>query len=169
MGTNLNGKSVSVTFDGIAATLLYTGASQINLQIPAGLGSKSTATLVVTVDGVSSTPATVQLAPAWPAIFAHGVLDQNNQENTSTAPAAGGTVLQVFATGIPAGATVTAQIGDRTGLVPLYAGPAPDVPGVQQVNVAVPGDFVPGATQLTLCAAIGGQQYCSPGYALVTD
>jgi len=64
---------------------------------------------------------------------------------------------------------VTAQIGDRAGLVPLYAGPAPDVPGVQQVNVAVPGDLAPGATQLTICAAIAGQQYCSPAYALVTD
>jgi uncharacterized protein (TIGR03437 family) len=169
MGTNLSGKAVSATFDGLAATLLYTGASQINLQVPAGLGSKNTATLIVTVDGMSSTPATVQLAPAWPAIFAHGVLDQNNQENTPGSPAGDGSVLQVFATGIPGGATVTAQIGDRTGLVPLYAGPAPDVPGVQQVNVAVPGDLAPGQAQLTLCAAIGGQQYCSPAYALVTD
>jgi uncharacterized protein (TIGR03437 family) len=169
MGTNLSGKAVSATFDSLPATLLYTSATQINLQLPAGLGSKSTATLVVTVDGVSSAPATVQLAPAWPAIFSHGVLDQNNQENTAGSPAADGTVLQVFATGIPAGATVTAQIGGRTGLVPLYAGPAPDVPGVQQVNVAVPGDLPPGATQLTLCAAVGGQQYCSPSYALVTD
>jgi uncharacterized protein (TIGR03437 family) len=168
-GTNLSGKAVSVTFDGLAATLLYTGASQINLQVPAGLGSKSTANMVVTVDGVSSAPATVQLAAAWPAIFAHGVLDQNNQENTSATPAADGTVLQVFATGIPTGATVTAQIGGLTGLVPLYAGPAPDVPGVQQVNVAVPGGVAPGATQLMLCASVGGQQYCSPGYALVTD
>ena len=76
---------------------------------------------------------------------------------------------QKFATGIPAGATVTAQIGDRTGLVPQYAGPAPGIPGVQQVNVAVPGDLAPGATQLMLCAAVGGQQYCSPAYALVTN
>jgi uncharacterized protein (TIGR03437 family) len=169
MGTNLNGKAVSVTFDGTAATLLYTGTSQINLQVPAGLGSKNTATLIVTVDGVSSAPATVQLSPAWPAIFAHGVLDQNNQENTAASPAAGASVLQVFATGIPEGATVTAQIGDRTGLVPQYAGPAPGIPGVQQVNVAVPGDLTPGATSLTLCATVGGQQYCSPSYPLVTD
>jgi uncharacterized protein (TIGR03437 family) len=169
MGTNLSGQKVSATFDGLAATLLYTGASQINLQVPAGLGSKNTATLIVTVDGTSSSPATVQLAPAWPAIFAHGVLDQNNQENTAGSPAADGTVLQVFVTGIPAGAIVTAQIGDRTGLVPLYSGPAPDAPGVQQVNIGVPGDLASGTTQLTLCAAVGGQQYCSPGYALVTD
>jgi uncharacterized protein (TIGR03437 family) len=165
----LGGKVVSVTFDGLAATLLYTGASQINLQVPPGLGSKTTATLVVTVDGVSSAPATVQLAPAWPAIFAHGVLDQNNQENTAAAPSAAGGVLQVFATGIPAGATVTAQVAGRTGLIPLYAGAAPGVPGVQQVNVAVPGDLAPQTTQLILCASVGGQQYCSPNYALYTD
>jgi uncharacterized protein (TIGR03437 family) len=168
-GSNLSGKNVSVTFDGMPATLLYTGDSQINLQVPAALGAKTSSSMVVTVDGVSSTPATVQLAPAWPAIFAHGVLDQDNTENTQAAPAAAGTVLQVFATGIPAGATVSAQIADRTGLAPAFAGPAPTVTGVQQVNIAVPADLAPQAAQLVVCASVGGQQYCSPGYALYTN
>ena len=67
MGSNLAGKNVAVTFDGLPATLLYTGASQINLQVPAGLAAKTSASLVVTVDGVSSAPQTVVLAPAWPS------------------------------------------------------------------------------------------------------
>jgi uncharacterized protein (TIGR03437 family) len=58
-------------------------------------------------------------------------------------------------------------IGDRKDLVPLYAGAAPDVPGVQQVNVAVPDGVNAGSTQLSVCAFTGGQQYCSTGYALV--
>jgi len=167
MGSHLSGKTVAVTFDGAAATVLYAGEGQINLQVPASLGSKTSASLVVTADGVSSAPFPVTLAPAWPAIFAHGVLNQDNHENTATSAAAAGSILQIFATGIPRGATVSVQFGDRAGLVPLYAGDAPDVPGVQQVNVAVPAGA--GAGNLVVCATVGGQQYCSPAYAVAVE
>jgi uncharacterized protein (TIGR03437 family) len=168
MGSHLSGKIVAVTFDGTAATLLYSGDTQINLQVPAGLGSKSSASLIVTVDGVSSTPLAVPLAVAWPAVFAHGVLNQDNLENTAAAAAKSGDILQIFATGIPKVATVSVQIGDRKDLVPVYAGDAPTVPGVQQVNVAVPAG-VTGAVTLEVCATAGGQQYCSPGYTITVQ
>jgi uncharacterized protein (TIGR03437 family) len=166
MGSNFSGKNVAVTFDGTPATLLYTSDGQLNLQVPAGIGSKPTTTMIVTVDGLSSAPQTVPLAPAWPAIFNHGILNQDYSQNSASAPAPAGSVLQIFATGIPSGATVTAQIQDRSGLIPMYAGPAPDIPGVQQVNVAVPSDLTTQTTQLVLCASVGGQSYCSSGSAL---
>jgi uncharacterized protein (TIGR03437 family) len=165
MGTHLNGKSVAVTFDGAAATLLYTGDTQINLQVPASLGSKPSASLVVTVDGVSSTPLSVPLAAASPAVFPHGVLNQDNSENTTAAGAKTGDILQIFATGIPKVATISAQIGGRKDLIPVYAGDAPTAPGVQQVNVAVP-DGVTGSVAVQVCATAGGQQYCSPAYTI---
>jgi len=169
IGKNLAGKNVAASFDGAAATLLYTSDSQINLQVPAALASKSTANLVVTVDGASSAPVAVSIAPAWPAVFAHGVLNQDNAVNGPGIAAKSGDVVQIFATGIPKGAVVTAQIGDRAGLVPLYAGEAPTVPGVQQVNVAVP-EGVGNAASLVLCATVaGGQQFCSTGYQLVVQ
>ncbi len=167
LGANLSGKIVSVTFDGSAATLLYIGASQINLQVPASLGSKTSATLVVTVDGSSSAPQVVALAPVWPAIFAHAVLNQDYSENTARTAAKAGSILQIFATGIPASATVSAQIADRRNLIPLYAGAAPGVPGVQQVNVAIPGDLSATTTQLTICATAGSQPVCSVAYPVV--
>jgi uncharacterized protein (TIGR03437 family) len=167
LGANLSGKSVSVTFDGSAATLLYVGASQINLQVPADLGSKTSATLVVTVDGSSSAPQTVALAPVWPAIFAHGVLNQDNTENTAGTAAKAGSILQIFATGIPTSATVSVQIADRKNLIPRYAGVAPGVLGVQQVNVAIPGDLSATTTQLIVCATAGSQQACSAGSPVV--
>jgi uncharacterized protein (TIGR03437 family) len=168
-GTNLAGKKVSVTWNGIAADLLYTSDSQIYLQVPAVLGYLKTATLVATVDGASSAPAIVQLAPAWPAIFAHAVRNQDFSENTASAPAKAGSTLQIFLTGIPAGAAVSAQIQNRTGLTPAYAGIAPGVTGVQQVNVAVPSDLAPQTTQLVICAAMVGQQYCTAGYPLTIN
>ena len=117
--------------------------------------------MVVTVDGVASSPQMVVLAPAWPAIFAHGVLNQDNSVNGPDAAAASGSILQIYATGIPEGATVSAQIGDRKDLVPLYAAAAPDVPGVQQVNVAVPEGVDPSNARLVICALAGGQPFCS--------
>jgi uncharacterized protein (TIGR03437 family) len=166
MGQNLSGKAVAVTFDGIAADLLYMGASQINLRVPASLASKTSSTLVVTVDGVSSAPQVVPLTAAWPAIFANGVLNQDYSANAPGSAAARESVLQIFATGIPAGAIVSAQIGTRRDLVPLYTGDAPDVPGVQQVNVAVPADAAGPSTSLALCVTTPAQQYCSTAYPL---
>jgi uncharacterized protein (TIGR03437 family) len=166
-GANLSGKNVSVTFDGSAAILLYVGATQINLQVPASLGSKTSATLVVTVDGSSSAPLTVALAPVWPAIFPHAVLNQDYTENKAGTPAKAGSVLQIFATGIPTSATVSVQIADRKNLIPLYAGAAPGLTGVQQVNVAIPADLGSAATQLIICATAGSQQACSAGYPVV--
>ena len=86
----------------------------------------------------------------------------NAAENGATA----GSILQIFLTGIPPAATVAVQIADRKDLVPVYAGPAPTVPGVQQVNVAVPNDLAASTTQIIICAAVGGQQYCSSGSSL---
>jgi uncharacterized protein (TIGR03437 family) len=166
IGSNLSGKTVTVTFDGQPADVLYDGADQINLRLPAGFETKTSATMVVTVDGVSSAPATVVLSPAWPSVFAGGVLNQDNSVNASGAGARAGTIVQIFATGIPPGAIVSARIGAHDNLVPLYAGQAPDVPGVQQVNVAVPDDATAPTAQLVICATTGGRQYCSAAYSL---
>src|ERR1035437_7391276 len=168
MGSHLSGKSVAVTFDGIPATLIYSGDTQITLQVPSSLGSKPSASLVVTVDGVSSTPLAIPLAPAWPAVFPHGVLNQDNQENTPSTAAKSGDILQIFATGIPKLATVSVQIGDRKDLVPVYAGEAPTAPGVQQVNVAVTAGVTSPLT-VQVCATTGGQQYCSPAYPITVQ
>jgi uncharacterized protein (TIGR03437 family) len=169
MGQNLAGKSLAVTFDGNPADVLYSGPSQINLRVPASLAGKNTAALVVTVDGASTSPQVVPLAPAWPAIFANGVLNQDYSANGPGSAARRGSVLQIFATGIPAGATVSAQIGGRRELVPLYAGEAPEVPGVQQVNVAVPDDAAGPSAILALCVNTPAQQYCSTAHPIAIE
>ena len=168
-GTHLSGADVVVTVGGQAATLLFVGDTQINFVVPAGLVSQSSANVVVSVNGVASAPVAAVLAPAYPVIFAHGIRNQDWSENSASSPAPGGSVLQMFGTGFPAGATVTAQIGSQANLVPLYAGPAPTVPGVQQVNLEVPTGLTPGMTQLILCATVGGQPYCSTSNVLVVD
>ena len=169
MGSHLSGKIVSVTVGGQPATILYMSDTQINFQVPPGLGAVSSVNVVVTADGVSSAPFSAALAPAYPAIFAHGIRNQDWTENTAASPAAGGTVLQIFGTGIPNDATISVQIGSHMNLAPLYAGGAPTVPGVQQVNVAVPAGLAVGTTQLVLCATVNSQPYCSTSYSLAVD
>jgi len=169
LGSNLAGTNVSVTFDGNPAPLLYTGASQINLQVPMAVASQTTSTMVVTVNGASSAPQSLPVSPAWPAIFSGGVLNQDYSVNGPGSGAQAGSVLQIFLTGVPADAAVTAVIGSQTNLTPLYAGPAPGIPGVQQVNVAVPAGAGGGSTQVAVCATAGGRQFCSTGLPLYVN
>jgi len=165
MGSHLSGKTVSAALDGSVATILYASDSQLNLQVPAALAAKTSANLVITVDGIDSAPKMVTLAPAWPAIFAHGVLNQDSSQNGESAAGAGD-ILQVFLTGIPKTAVVSGQIGDQKNLAPLYSGDAPAVPGVQQVNVAVPPGAAPGSSLVICATPPGGQVSCSAPYAL---
>jgi uncharacterized protein (TIGR03437 family) len=168
-GSGFSGKLVSVTVAGQTAAILFSSDTQINFQVPPGLGSSNSANVIVTVDGVSSAAVAAMLAPAYPVIFAHGIRNQDWSENTSSSPAGANSILQIFGTGIPAGATVTAQIGSQLNLIPQYAAPAPNVPGVQQVNVEVPTGLGSGISNLILCANISGQSYCSDPYQLAVD
>ena len=162
-GTNLAGQNVSVAFNGMPATLLYTGAQQINLLVPYALGGLSSAQMVVTADSVASAPFTVPLTAVAPAVFTPGVLNQDNTVNSPANPAPVGTVLQIFLTGMPdSGAIASVTIQNRGNLVPLYAGEAPGFLGLQQVNVAVPPDLQPVTSNLTICVmGAGNQPYCS--------
>jgi uncharacterized protein (TIGR03437 family) len=161
-GSHLAGQNVSVTLNGMAAKLLYTGAQQINLLIPAALSGQSSARVVATADSASSAPFTMPLAAAAPAIFTPGVLNQDNTVNSTANPAPLGSVLQIFLTGMPgSGAVATVTIQNRN-LVPLYAGAAPGLLGLEQVNVAVPADLLGATSNLTICVmGAGNQQYCS--------
>jgi uncharacterized protein (TIGR03437 family) len=161
-GSNLAGQNVTVTFNEMPAKLLYTGAKQINLQIPPGLSGQSSVQMVVTADSASSAPFTVALRGVAPAIFTPGVLNQDNTLNSPANPAPLGTILQIFLTGMPdSGAIATVTIQNRS-LVPLYAGAAPGLLGLEQVNVAVPADLQGVTSNLTICAmGTGSQQYCS--------
>lgn len=158
MGSRLSGKSVIVTFDGTPVTPLYVSSNQINLQIPPQLAGKTSTQVVVTVDGVVSAPQTVNLTSLSPGIF--GILNQDNSVNGPAAAAPPLSVLQVFATGLPAGGSITVQIADRESTVPIF--PAPGFAGVEQFNVAVPAGLPAMSTTLVACAFTpDGQKTCS--------
>ncbi|HYP13170.1 MAG TPA: IPT/TIG domain-containing protein, partial [Bryobacteraceae bacterium] len=164
-GTNLGGANLQVTFNGIAARTLYTSSDQLNVEVPAAL-TGTTAQLVVTAGGVASAPVTVNLAAVSPGIFVPGIRNQDSSVNGPQTPAPTGSYVSVYATGLlPAGATTgnVEVIMHGYTLQPSYAGPAPGVPGVQQVNLQIPLGWPTMLTDIALCNTAGGQRTCSPG------
>ncbi|MCZ2075393.1 MAG: IPT/TIG domain-containing protein [Bryobacteraceae bacterium] len=162
MGEKLGGEQVMVHFDGIPAKLLYSSDTQINLQVPEAIGAMGEARVVVSADGVEGIPVLVTLRPAAPAIFRSGILNQDSSLNTENTPAATGSIIQIFATGLPAQGTITAKIHDREIADPTYAGAAPRLDGVQQVNIRVPDDLPTMTTEVLLCATVSGsERLCS--------
>jgi uncharacterized protein (TIGR03437 family) len=155
-GTKFTGASVNVTFDGMPAKVLFAGDTQLNVMIPMELGDRTSAKLVVTVDGLPSAPQGISLAPFAPAIFKNGILNQDYSLNVAGSGARPGTVVQIFATGLAGNGTITAKIGDRVIEQPNYGGPAPGLIGVQQVNVALPSDLTGPTANVSVC---GGAKF----------
>jgi len=110
-----------------------------------------TAERIVTVDGMSSDARTVQLAPFEPAIFRKGVLNQDYSINDISNGAPANSIIQIFATGLSGQGTITANLAGREIPVPYYAGAAPGLLGVQQVDLVIPADLGPMSTQVYLC------------------
>jgi uncharacterized protein (TIGR03437 family) len=163
-GTNLQGTNVQVSLNGVTSRLLFTSSDQINFAVPAEL-TGATAQLAVTVNGVASTAFTVNLAQSSPGIFVPGILNQDYTVNSPTNPAPTGSFVQIFATGLlpPDGSgTVEVQLHDQPPIRPTYAGPAPQLPGVQQVNARIPEGWPTMTTDVAVCTTVSGQRACSP-------
>ena len=166
MGSGLAGKNVSVTFNGLPATISYDSATQINLLVPSGLGALTSAQVVVTVDGAISAPVTVQAAPFEPGIFAGAVLNQDSTVNGIGNPAAAGSVIYFYATGLSGSGPITARVGSTELTNLYYAGPAPGYPGVQQINLVLPAGVSGVTTALYACGTSAGVEVCSAAYPL---
>lgn len=114
---------VSATFNSVPAPLLYVSSGQINAQLPWNVlpagATSGTATVVVTRSGVSSPPATVQVGPFAPGVFALTSGNQllavavNNSNSTlaqppgsvsgiPSQPARSGSIVIIYATGLGA-------------------------------------------------------------------
>ncbi len=178
--TTLGG--VTVTFNNVAAPLLYVSATQINAIVPYEIAGQPLANIVVQFGGSNSASLQARVTDTTPAIFSlsqggsgqGAILNEDFSVNGSNRPAAKGSVIQIFATGegqlVPRVATgsvtpgvapfpkpiaspVTLTIGGQTAVV-QYAGEAPTlVSGVIQVNAVIP-TTVPSGNQ-TLVLTIG--------------
>jgi uncharacterized protein (TIGR03437 family) len=163
MGSGFQGGNLMVTLDGAPAQVLSSSDNRIDLLVPGALAAKASAQLAVVVNGSSSAPQQIALAPFAPGIFADRILNQDNSVNGSAQPAAAGTIIKVFATGLSGNGAVTARIGDYAIDVPAYAGPADHRPGVQEVDLMVPLQMTDSTANVSVCGGLSSDQMvCSP-------
>lgn len=159
VGRHLVGETIRVSFDGIAASIarrqVEANEDSLTVVVPVELGRRTNAQLQITRDNTPSSPTTITLAPAAPVIFPNGALNQDAQPNRETLPETTGRYLQVYATGLPHPnlGRIVARIHDREIDQPAYAGPAPGIDGVQQVNFPIPEDLPTMSTEVRLCGA----------------
>lgn len=174
--TTLSG--TRVYFNTYAAPLFFVSPGQINAQVPVELRGETTALVTVVRNGVAGPAATVELAPYAPGIFTApgvGPVIVNTRTGalvTDSSRAKPGDILVIYATGIgpvlhdpPTGSTssltqlspallpmeIVLQGQDReVAAVPLFAGLAPGLIGVSQINFAVPADSPTGRIRLRL-------------------
>ncbi len=95
---------VGVTFDGVAAPLLYVSAGQINAVTPLELTGKTTTHICATVNGVPTNCMDAPVQPAAPGVFLSGgyaaALNQDGTINSQSSPAPAGSIVSIFATGL---------------------------------------------------------------------
>ena len=182
--------STQVLFNGYAAPLTYVSATQINCVVPYELAQLTSPYVEVKYLNQTSNTVTLRAATTAPGIFtlANGtgqgaILNFDNSYNSSSHPAAAGSVIQLYLTGegqlSPAGITgsVTCSAGCATvNQIPLpllpvaalvnnqpatisFAREAPgDVSGVMQVNVIIPPNTPSGSVPIVITVGSNASQ-----------
>jgi uncharacterized protein (TIGR03437 family) len=183
IATSIGG--VQVSFDGISAPLIYVSATQINCTVPHGIQRLVNPSVQVSYQGRTSSLFDLTYGAAAPALFtANGsgtgpaaAFKQDGSYSTPTNPAAKGSIVALFLTGVgetsPPGLTgtinggagnrpLTAQsvasvrvlIGGQPATVAFY-GDAPGlVSGVMQLSVQIPSDLPSGNVPISV--SVGG-------------
>jgi uncharacterized protein (TIGR03437 family) len=176
LSTGIGG--AQVTFNGIAAPLLYASGFATAAIVPFEVAGANEVTAQISYNGSTSAVQTFHVAASAPGIFTAdssgsgeaAVLNQDSSVNSDANPASQGSVVSVYATGggqttppVSTGSTVeytaqvaasvSATIGGQPAQV-IYAGQAPgEVAGVMQVNLQVPN----GVTgDLAVILTVGG-------------
>jgi uncharacterized protein (TIGR03437 family) len=164
-----SGPATAVDMDGVAATVLWASAFQINAQVPPGIAPGVHSLRVRSAYGVAQQ--SINVSAVAPAIFLMGnsgmgaVLNQDFSMNGPANPLPRGQVLVVYATGLGAVARqgqlsvtsvpVTAVVNGQE-LPVEFAGLAPGYVGLYQVNVPIPAATPPGLG-VSLTLKEGGQ------------
>ncbi len=167
------------TLTGTALPVLFSNDRQVTVQAPVTVPTSGEYFLFFSWQGLQLFhDETIRYVPANPGLFAvegdAAALNENGSRNTESNPAAPGSVVQLYATGLGA-TTGTLGIGEfaptnTTVAVTapvevtingasadvLFAGLAPgQIGGLYQINVRIPSDATPGprAVKLTVGAA----------------
>ena len=146
-GAGLSG--AQVLFDGQPASLLMSQNTQINTQVPAG----ATGAMQVVTGTSTLLNTTLKIAASAPGIFTGPggsgpavAANQDGSINSNSYPAAQGSVVTFYATGIGQG-SLSASMGGADASI-IFAGDAPGFAGVSQINARVPMGITSGPVPL---------------------
>ncbi|HEV2801463.1 MAG TPA: hypothetical protein VGW12_13240 [Pyrinomonadaceae bacterium] len=143
-------RGVRVTIEGASAPVHSFADDRLNIYVPDFVGT-GTRTVVVSVDGRTIAAEDVQIVNANPGLFtvngtgageSIGLLTSGLRYTRSPFPSLTGnqsSVVALFGTGFRRGVPVTATIGGRSAVVE-YAGASADFPGLDQINLRLPGN-----------------------------
>jgi trimeric autotransporter adhesin len=176
-GTSLAG--TTVFFNGVAAPIYYTSATQVAVVAPYELAG-SQATILVQYQGQTSSAFTASVAGVSPALFtlnssgtgqAAAINAADGSVNSASHPASSGSYVSLYLAGAgqtsPGGqdglvngyngaalpsplASVTVTIGGKTATT-NYAGAAPDeISGLMQINALIPSGLAAGNAAVTV-------------------
>jgi uncharacterized protein (TIGR03437 family) len=175
---NLQGTQVMI--NGAPAPLLYARTDQVAAVVPYAVASQNNLSLQVQYQGQSTPTVHMPVAPTAPGLFTvdrsgtgqGAILNEDTSLNSPSNPALRGSIVALYGTGQgqtdPAGqeddipgdalATVVSPVTVTIGGQPadlLYAGTAPTLAGVMQINVRVPAGIQPGSA-VRVVVNIGG-------------
>jgi uncharacterized protein (TIGR03437 family) len=165
-----NVAGTQVLFNGVAAPLIYTRADQVAAIVPNGVSGQQNVQVQVNYQGQSTPVFSTTVADTAPGLFTldqsgqgqGAVLNQDNSINSAANPAARGSTVSLWATGqgqsdpdwaddvlapspLPQPKNkVNVNIGGQWAQI-LYAGAAPGLAAVIQVNAKVPYGTKPGS------------------------
>jgi trimeric autotransporter adhesin len=145
-----------VTFDGIPAPLIYTKSTQVSVMVPYELAGRVSTAMVVSYNGVPSTPLQLRVVDSAPGIYTinqtgtgqGAILNQNGTVNGTNSPEVSGDVIQIYATGEGQTSPAGVDGGITPGRLPV---PAPILP----VTVQIGGIEVP-STDITYAGEAPG-------------
>ena len=177
--------NVTITFNNVAAPLIFVDQGQINAIVPYEVAGLASVPVVVQNNGTASATFTVPVAATTPAIFSLGengsgqgaIINSDHTVNGTNNPAAPGSIIEIYATGegqlVPAGTTgcitgttlplpkpaatpVSVTIGGEPATAIEYAGEAPgEVCGVLQIDATIPSNLGSGPQPVVLTIGAG--------------
>jgi len=171
--------NTQVTFDGVAAPVIYASSGQTSVMVPYGVSGRTVTTIRVSYQGVQSAPLIYNVTATAPGIYTQNesgtgpgaIENQDYSVNGPSRPAATGSAVAVYMTGegvtntLPADGAIAP--GNGTGLykpvlgvtatvagIPatvLYYGTAPGIVyGVMQVNLTIPANVPSGPQPIVI-------------------
>jgi uncharacterized protein (TIGR03437 family) len=157
--------SAEVLFDGQPVVPLMSSSTQINVEVPLNTAGA----LEVLAAGSVLFDSSLTIAPSAPGVFTGpggtGPAVAGNQDgtvNSNINPAAQGSIVTIYATGLGQAGAIGVTIGGVAAGV-LFAGDAPGFAGVSQINATVPSGIGSGSLPLLVTA---GQAQSQSGVTL---